>query len=308
MGLHELRSITVGVPDLEPVAEYYEAFGLSKSEPSALSSVDGGTQLYLEAAPARRLVELVVGVDDEDDLERATAALQGAGHGVASVPGRASALEPYSGVRITLAISPRSRQPEVPVPAQNGVGTPLRLDTRAPGVLRTDQVRPRKLGHVVFTTTNFGGTNEFLTSLVGFKVSDYAGDLGVFLRCSTDHHNVLVLEAPVKFLHHSAWQVDDIDEIGRGASALLEGHPERHVWGLGRHHAGSNFFWYLRDPAGNFSEYYSDLDYIPVDALWQPERAEGKFGLYNWGPEPPANFLAPDDLVELAAAQQSVPI
>jgi len=29
------------------------------------------------------------------------------------------------------------------------------------------------------------------------------------------------------------------------------------VWGLGRHPTiGSNFFWYLKDPAGNFSEYY----------------------------------------------------
>jgi Glyoxalase/Bleomycin resistance protein/Dioxygenase superfamily len=308
MALHELRSITVGVPNPEPVAEYYEAFGLSRSEPSALSTVDGGIQLYLEPAPARRLVELVVGVDDEDDLERVTAALHGAGHAVISAPGRISALEPHSGVRVALAISPRVTVPDVAVPLQNGVGTPVRLASRAPGVLRTEPVRPRKLGHVVFTTTNIGATNDFLTSAIGFKVSDYAGDFGVFLRCSTDHHNILVLEAPLRFLHHSAWQVDDVDEIGRGASTLLEGHPERHVWGLGRHHAGSNFFWYLRDPAGNFSEYYSDLDYIPLDALWQPERAEGKFGLYNWGPEPPATFLAPDDLMELAAAQQSVPI
>ncbi len=70
------------------------------------------------------------------------------------------------------------------------------------------------------------------------------------------------------FLHHTSWQVDDIDEIGRGATAMLEGNPERHVWGLGRHHVGSNFFWYLKDPAGNFSEYYSDMDCIVDDELW----------------------------------------
>ena len=40
--------------------------------------------------------------------------------------------------------------------------------------------------------------------------------------------------------------------------------------GLGRHHIGSNFFWYLKDPAGNFSEYYSDLDCIVDEALWKP--------------------------------------
>jgi hypothetical protein len=40
--------------------------------------------------------------------------------------------------------------------------------------------------------------------------------------------------------------------------------------GLGRHHVGSNFFWYLKDPAGNFSEYYADMDCIIDDQLWKP--------------------------------------
>ena len=113
------------------------------------------------------------------------------------------------------------------------------------------------------------------------------------MRCSTDHHNVLVQRAPVDFLHHTAWQVDDIDDIGRGAMAMLEGHPERHVWGLGRHFIGSNFFWYLRDPAGTFSEYYSDLDCIIDDALWSPRVWEGDKALYSWGPPPPPSFVNP---------------
>ncbi|MGI8450540.1 MAG: hypothetical protein ACR2MP_25860 [Streptosporangiaceae bacterium] len=64
-----------------------------------------------------------------------------------------------------------------------------------------------------------------------------------------DHHNVLVLAAPVSFPHHTSWQVDDIDEVGRGAQKMLEDNPGRHVWGLGRQYGGSNFFWYLKDPA-----------------------------------------------------------
>jgi hypothetical protein len=46
--------------------------------------------------------------------------------------------------------------------------------------------------------------------------------------CSTDHHNVLVLGAPVSFPHHISWQVDDVDDVGRGAHAMLEGSPQRH--------------------------------------------------------------------------------
>jgi len=306
MALHELRSITIGVPDVEPVARYYEAFGLERSEAAVLSTTEGGRQLFLETAPARRLVQMMVGVDDHDDLARARASLQAADHQVSEADHAISVVEPNSRVKVVLEVAPRRVAPTVEAIPYNGAGAPTRSGTRAHGVLRQSPVQPRKLGHVVFTTSNLAATNDFFTTLIGFKVSDYIGDIGVFLRCSTDHHNLLVLEAPVSFLHHSAWQVDDIDEIGRGASALLEGHPERHVWGLGRHHAGSNFFWYLRDPAGNFSEYYSDLDYIPENAAWIPETAEGKFGLYNWGPEPPATFLEPDDLMELAESQRSV--
>jgi hypothetical protein len=80
---------------------------------------------------------------------------------------------------------------------------------------------------------------------------------------------------------------------------MLSGDPSRHVWGLGRHYIGSNFFWYLKDPAGNFSEYYSDMDCIVNDALWEPGVFTGRDSLYAWGPEPPPSFLEPEDLAEL---------
>ena len=80
---------------------------------------------------------------------------------------------------------------------------------------------------------------------------------------------------------------------------MLDGRPERHVWGLGRHCAGSNFFWYLKDPAGNFCEYYSDMDCIVDDQLWTPEDLEGARGLFAWGPPPPASFLHPEDLAAM---------
>jgi catechol-2,3-dioxygenase len=174
-----------------------------------------------------------------------------------------------------------------------------------PGVLRTERVQPRKLGHTVLGTTDLGVTKAFFTDGLGFKVSDMIKDVGAFMWCSTDHHNVLVLKAPVSFLHHTSWQVDDIDDVGRGAMAMLENDPDRHVWGLGRHHAGSNFFWYLKDPAGNFSEYYSDMDCIVDDQLWTPETLEGAKGLFNWGPPPPPSFLAPEDLAALMTGAHS---
>jgi catechol-2,3-dioxygenase len=142
-------------------------------------------------------------------------------------------------------------------------------------------------------------SQRFYVDGLGFQVSDEIRGHAAFLRCSTDHHNVMVQSAPVGFLHHTAWEVGDVDEIGRGAQQLLGNDPTRHVWGFGRHHAGSNFFWYFRDPAGNFSEYYSDLDVIPEDEVWTPEAFEGMRSLYAWGPPPPVSFLMPEDLADL---------
>lgn len=203
------------------------------------------------------------------------------------------------------SVEPRAAQARaVPTP-YNGPGRIERAGSRAPGIRRDGPVRPRKLGHTVLGTTDFVATTDFFRDGLGFKVSGLAGDVGTFLRCSTDHHNILVHAAPVAFLHHTSWQVDDVDEVGRGAMAMLEDHPERHVWSLGRHHAGSNFFWYLKDPAGNFSEYYSDMDCIIDDQLWKPEVFEGAKGLFNWGPPPPPSFIKPDDLAGLMTGVRS---
>jgi hypothetical protein len=71
--------------------------------------------------------------------------------------------------------------------------------------------------------------------------------------------------------------------------------------GLGRHHVGSNSSG-TSDPAGNFAEYYADMDCILDDQLWKPQVWEGMHALYAWGPPPPPSFIRPDDLAELMAA------
>ncbi|QIS03296.1 dioxygenase [Nocardia brasiliensis] len=299
MALHRLASVTIGVPDPAATREYYTEFGLAPRSDGWLSTRDGGDQLRLVPAPSRRLAEIVVGADDSDDLDAVAARLRRLGLPVERTADSVATVEPIANFRAVVRISNRIAQPAAPVPPYNGPGRIERRGTRAPGVLRTDPVRPRKLGHAVLGSIDYPATRRFFTEGLGFKLSDEIKGEGAFLRCSTDHHNVLVLNAPVNFLHHTSWQVDDVDDVGRGATAMLEGNPQRHIWGLGRHHAGSNFFWYLKDPAGNFSEYYSDMDSIIDDQLWTPEVFDGARGLFSWGPPPPPSFLHPDDLAAL---------
>jgi catechol 2,3-dioxygenase-like lactoylglutathione lyase family enzyme len=305
MALHRLSSITIGVPDVAAVAAYYEEFGLEQVAPGTFATQDGGDQLTIERAPIRRLTEVDIGVDDLDDLERVARNLGRFGVAVERAPNSLSAIEPVTGVKATLRVAPRIVQPTVPATPYNGPGRPDRPNRRAPGIVREGPVRPRKLGHVVIGSTDEAATRGFFTDGIGLKVSDQVPGLAAFMRCSSDHHNILVQQAPVSFLHHTAWEVDDVDDVGRGAMGMLEDHPERHVWGLGRHHVGSNFFWYLRDPAGNFSEYYSDLDEIIDDQLWKPETVEGARGLFNWGPPPPPSFIHPEDLAGLMTGAHS---
>jgi catechol 2,3-dioxygenase-like lactoylglutathione lyase family enzyme len=308
--MHSLRRLTIGVPNVEETAGYYTEFGLQASDAGdgakAFKTVDGGEQLRIVHSPLRRLVEMVIGVDDPDDVSRVASQLKSTGFDALEVqPNSLLALEPLSGARAVVEVAPRIEQPVIPATPYNGPGRLERTNNRAPGVERTERVRPRKLGHVVLGTTDLDTTRRFFHEGLGFKISDNVKSIGTFMRCSIDHHNLLILQAPVNFMHHSSWQVDDIDDIGRGAHAMLEEHPERHIWGFGRHHIGSNFFWYLKDPAGNFSEYYSDMDCIIDDQLWKPEVFEGAKGLFKWGPPPPPSFLNPDDLTELMAGLHS---
>jgi catechol 2,3-dioxygenase-like lactoylglutathione lyase family enzyme len=302
MALHRLTSVTIGVPNVAETATYYEEFGLTRLDDNRFATVDGGEQLRIVASPRRRLVELGVGAGDPDDIGSVAARLAAVGVTGEQTSDSLAAVDPGTGVRVVVSIADAIDSHPAPAVAQNAPGRPDRGTSRAEPILRETPVRPRKLGHVVLGSTDLEASERFFIQGVGFKVSDTIAGAASFLRCSTDHHNLLVQAAPVGFLHHTSWQVDDVDEIGRGATALLEKDPARHVWGLGRHHIGSNFFWYLKDPAGNFSEYYADLDCIIDDQLWDPGVWDDIRALYSWGPPVPEAFLAPADLAELMAA------
>jgi catechol-2,3-dioxygenase len=305
MPLHRVSQVVIGVPDVEKTAEFYRDFNLSEGEPGVFSTADGGEQLRLKHSPVRRLLELAIGADNPDDVDRVTAQVTALGVDVQRTEDGMVATDPGTGVRVRVEVSPRVQQDPVPPTPYNGPGRTERLG-RAPKLQAEEpKARPRKLGHVVIGTTALEPSQKFFMEGIGFKLSDQIGHNAYFLRCSEDHHNLLLQNAPVQFLHHTSWQVEDVDEIGLGAQHLLSKDPARHVWGFGRHYLGSNFFWYFRDPAGNFAEYYADMDCIPDDQMWKPQVWDGMHSLYSWGPPPPPSFLRPDDLTELMAGLHS---
>jgi catechol 2,3-dioxygenase-like lactoylglutathione lyase family enzyme len=298
MALHRMSSFTLQVPNAQEVIDYYDEFGLTNNGDGSLSTTDGGRQLYIEqAAPGqfRRLSTFTIGCDDEDDLGRVASMLRRIEVDYTLESNRLVTVDPGTRTEVILAIEDRVEQEPYKTPDYNHPGNIQRIGLRAPGVVEEERVRPRKLGHIVIGTPDSGDSVKFFTEGIGFKISDRAGP-GAFLRCTQDHHNLLITNGPIVYPHHTSWQVDDVDAVGRGAMDMLEEHPERHIWGLGRHYAGSNFFWYLKDPAGNFSEYYSDMDCIVDDSLWDPESVEGARGMFRWGPPPPPSMFKPEDV------------
>ena len=135
-------------------------------------------------------------------------------------------------------------------------------------------------------------------------MSDEIDGVIAFLRCSPDHHNVALVESPVPLLQHYSWECDDVDHVATAPSALLRPDPSRHTWGLGRHFAGSNFYWYLEtrpDPiSSSIRTWTRSMTTRPGSdgrTLFEFEHVAN-----SWGPDLPLEFIVPSDLDQLQAA------
>ena len=298
MPLHRLTKIVVGVPDVAAAVPFYEDFGLEHLGEGRFATCDGGEQLALVAGQRRSLVEIGIGCDNPDDLERVAHELGRSGFAFEREGDDVVVLDEPSGVRARVQVATRYDQPPAAQVPANGPGVVGRPHVPHDGGRRSGRVRPRKLGHVVIGSLDVSSSEHLFVDVLGFQVSDAVRGVGKFVRCSDDHHNLMVSAAPARFLHHTSWQVDDLDEVGRGASHMVGIDAERHAWGLGRHNVGSNFFYYLRDPAGNLAEYYSDLDVITDPLQWEIGEHDPRAGSHAWGPRPPRGFFGPDaDLI-----------
>jgi catechol 2,3-dioxygenase-like lactoylglutathione lyase family enzyme len=301
MALHGLAHITIGVPNVDATSQFYDEFGLTPTGSGRFASSEGGEQLSIVHQPVRRLVEFACAADDTDDIARIRAAAAAAGIETAAEGDDLVMAEPIVGIGVRITVRQRITQlPAVQLPI-NAPGIRARGSERSRAIVERDGATPRRLGHALYTTTDIDASRRFLEDVLGFRASDIVPGVIAFMRCSPDHHNIGLINAPVPFFHHSSWQVDDVDAIGHGAHKLLAVDPARNAWGLGRHFLGSNFFWYFRDPAGNMAEYFADLDQID-DAEWTTGTWTPDKSLYAWGPPVPPQFVVPPDIDELSTA------
>ncbi len=296
LGVHSIDLFQMAVPDLKVAQDFYSAFGLDvREEGDALGLyTEGHSHRWgsVGEGASKKLGHLTFG-SYEEDLEPLRRRMQE--QGVAQIdppPGLASNgfwFRDPDGVLLQIRVAEKSSpnekavvfNPSGPAGAQN-----------APARSQVHKVRPRRLAHVLIFTSDVGRAISFYSRVVGLRLSDRSGDGVAFMHGihGSDHHMLAFVKSDGPGLHHLSWDIGSFNEVGLGAMQMADrGYTAG--WGVGRHVLGSNYFHYVRDPWGSWSEYSSDIDYIPVDHDWASGDHPGHDAFYVWGPNPPADFV-----------------
>jgi 2,3-dihydroxybiphenyl 1,2-dioxygenase len=117
------------------------------------------------------------------------------------------------------------------------------------------------LGHILATATDVAETERFYTSLLGFKVTDYAANGGVFMRCNARHHSAAFhpvgsfgQQAERPQIRHFLIEVKDIDDLGSALDACEDQGAELSMT-IGRHSNDLMTSFYLKTPGALNIEY-----------------------------------------------------
>jgi len=128
---------------------------------------------------------------------------------------------------------------------------------------------PGQLEHVVVASARFPAMLRFYTETLGFMLSDtvhqdapaaHEGEMNVcFLRADEMHHCFAVFRAPQSRADHHAYETTGWNDLKLWADHFAS--LEIPIWwGPGRHGAGNNLFFMIKDPDGNNIEISAELE------------------------------------------------
>ncbi len=163
-------------------------------------------------------------------------------------------------------------------------------------------VGPLKVGHIAFFVDDLEKTIAFYSDILGFRVSDWIGDLFVFMRCNPDHHTLNFFRGGPVRLHHLALELKDFIHVNNACETLAM-HRIPLGWGPLRHGPGHNVAAYHRNPDDHVIEYYCELDQMKNEALgyfeprpWHVDRPQRpkvwppRTWVSGWGTPPAPDF------------------
>ena len=194
------------------------------------------------------------------------------------------------GTPLQIVVAPKVSPSHKTQPAPQPVIVPGK--GAAPSRKSAAPVRPRYLSHILLFTPDVQRQVDFYTRVLGLRVSDTSTGIVAFMHGAhaSDHHLVAFAKSNAPGFHHCSWDVGSLHDVGLGAEQMRDRGYSR-GWGVGRHVLGSNYFYYVRDPWGSYSEYSYDIDFIPADLDWPAADHPPEDSFYVWGPPVPEDFL-----------------
>ena len=306
MSIKHLHHVTLAVPDVAVQNTFYEDFGLTGRTVGerAILRCKGRNQDQVIIIPGNKmkLHDISFGATKTGLADIQKRIKRSADTVIERQPSEA----PYDGIWLrhefdgmlyNINISDPAAGLGGPKPAKKTPG----FDVNTPGHYKRvnkkggapfdTKVYPSRLGHIVHFTTDVDRKIDFYTRVLGLKLTDRSGDFIAFLRvpCGSDHHVIAVIKGDKPGIHHTSFEVNNIDEMGIAGQRMMD-KGYRNGWGIGRHALGSNFFWYIRDPHNGLAEYFSDIDYISDDRKGRARDWPMEVSFFLWGPTPPAEF------------------
>lgn len=297
MPIGGIESVIYGTDDIDAAVAFYEDFGLtlaSRTDTEAVFRLEEGSRVVIRRA-------------DDASLPAPHYAGNGVREAVFSITSHAELAELAASLAVDRDVR-RDDDGTIHFTTDCGIPLAVRVWTRTPVVYSPDPVnapdnvkrlnqhrrwrvraRPKAISHVVWRVRNFEESWAFLRDRLGFRLSDYQIDAGIFGRAPgvNQHHVVYfqqfdVLGPPPHStgFDHICFSVEDVDELYAGWNYMGRRGWANPFGGVGRHRISSAMFCYLLPPCGGMAEYGADSDYI--DDSWVPRRWEQSFGGFLW--------------------------
>jgi catechol 2,3-dioxygenase len=273
----QLRSVAIGVTDLDAAAQFYNATWRLETVVRTADAVylrgsgDAHHILALHRSERPDVRNVTFSVASGADLHAiAGRVLENGGKLVA---GLHDVSEPGGGRAVVIA-DPQGRI------LRFVHGDERHAPTAAPD-------SPSRITHVVFNSADVAAAQRFYEQALGFTLSDRTRIMA-FMRCGGDHHSIALADADANTLNHIAFVMADLDAVMRGAGRMSDaGWPIE--WGVGRHGPGNNVFSYFVGPDDFVIEYTADVLQVddsyqargPSDWQWPPGRFD------QWGVSKP---------------------
>ncbi|AMM18783.1 metapyrocatechase (plasmid) [Burkholderia sp. PAMC 28687] len=295
--VHSIDHFALNVPSIDDAERFFGAFGLDVTlsgtnlQELELRAADGHCWAHILPSSKKSLAYLCFNCF-ADDLDAIRMQVQASGApfdgGLAHDPSGFWFHDP-DGNLIQVKAGPKT-SPSTKTPSVVAGSPADERGSHTRSALR--QVRPRRLSHVLLFTPNVLRALRFYGETLGLCLSDKSVDIIAFTHAphGSDHHLVAFAKSTARGWHHSAWDVENVNQVGQGATQMAAAGFDK-GWGTGRHVLGSNYFHYVEDPWGSFCEYSADIDFVSAGFAWPAGDFPPEDSLYLWGPIVPANFI-----------------